>query len=275
MATNNNRPAIALMLVAITPLLLMPLVAVFIFAARGGADQFFAIISSAEAQFAVRYSLLIACLTALINSVLGVCTAYALSRFSFRGRNALGVLVNLPVAIPTVVVGTSLLLLWGPIGLIGRYLDPLGIQPMFSTSAIVLAHIFVTFPYLYGTVRPVLDELDATYEEAAYTMGATRMQTFFWVVLPAIRSSMLSGALLTFAHSIGEFGATVLVSGNLRFKTQTAPLYIFAQFEAGNIEAASAVSAVLALFSFALFYLLLKLNRVGLKRNGLSQEKSS
>ena len=273
MAPSNNRPAIALMLVAITPLLLMPLVAVFIFAARGGADQFVSIISSNEAQFAVRYSLLIACLTALINSVLGVCTAYALSRFSFRGRNALGVIVNLPVAIPTVVVGTSLLLLWGPIGLIGRYLDPLGIQPMFSTSAIVLAHIFVTFPYLYGTVRPVLDELDATYEEAAYTMGATRMQTFLWVVLPAIRSSMLSGALLTFAHSIGEFGATVLVSGNLRFKTQTAPLYIFAQFEAGNIEAASAVSAVLALFSFGLFYLLLKLNRAGLKRNGLNQER--
>ena len=277
MATNdhrkNHRPAIALMLVAITPLLLMPLVAVFVFAARGGVDQFLAIVASAEAQFAVRYSLLIACITALINSILGVSTAYALSRFSFRGKNALGVLVNLPVAIPTVVVGTSLLLLWGPIGLLGRYLDPLGIQPMFSTTAIVLAHIFVTFPYLYGTVRPVLDELDATYEEAAYTMGASRMQTFFWVVLPALRSSMLSGALLTFAHSIGEFGATVLVSGNLRFKTQTAPLYIFAQFEAGNIEAASAVSAILALFSFGLFYLLLKLNRNGFRRSSSSQER--
>lgn len=273
MAPRKNRPVIGLMIVAITPLLLMPLVAVFIFAARGGAAQFLEIISSSEAQFAVRYSMIIAAITATINSILGVATAYILSRFSFRGRNALGVIVNLPVAIPTVVVGTSLLLLWGPIGLIGRYLDPLGIQPMFSTSAIVLAHIFVTFPYLYGTVRPVLDELDATYEEAAYTMGASRLQTFFWVVLPALRSSMISGALLTFAHSIGEFGATVLVSGNLRFKTQTAPLYIFAQFEAGNIEAASAVSSILALFSFVLFYLLLKFNRSSARSSMNAQER--
>jgi sulfate transport system permease protein len=107
-------------------------------------------------------------------------------------------------------------------------------------------------------VKPLLDELEATYEEAAYTIGATRLQTFRWVILPALRGGLFSGALLTFAHSLGEFGATVLVSGNLRLRTQTAPLYIFAQFEAGNLANANAVAAVLAVLSFVIFFVLLR-----------------
>ena len=121
---------------------------------------------------------------------------------------------------------------------------------MFAPVGVVLAHLFVTFPYMLGAVKPVLDELDVTYEEAAYTIGCSRWQTFRFVILPALRGGLFTGALLTFAHSLGEFGATVMVSGNLRLRTQTAPLYIFAQFEAGNIAAANAVAAVLALLSF-------------------------
>jgi sulfate/thiosulfate transport system permease protein len=181
-----------------------------------------------------------------------------LSKYEFRGREALIVIVNLPVAIPTVVVGTSLLLLWGPIGLLGQFLDPLGLQPMFAPTGVLLAHLFVTFPYMLGAVKPVLDELDVTYEEAAYTMGASRWQTFRLVILPALRGGLFSGALLTFAHSLGEFGATIIVSGNLRLRTQTAPLYIFAQFEAGNLETANAVAAVLATLSFVLFFILIR-----------------
>jgi len=104
----------------------------------------------------------------------------------------------------------------------------------------------------------VLDELETTYEEAAYTMGARRWQTFRYVILPALRGGLFTGTLLTFAHSLGEFGATVMVSGNLRLRTQTAPLYIFAQFEAGNIANANAVAAVLAILSFVIFFFLLR-----------------
>jgi sulfate transport system permease protein len=111
---------------------------------------------------------------------------------------------------------------------------------------------------MLGAVKPVLDELEATYEEAAYTMGASRWQTFRHVILPALRGGLFSGTLLTFAHSLGEFGATVMVSGNLRLRTQTAPLYIFAQFEAGNVAGANAVAAVLAALSFAIFFVLLR-----------------
>jgi sulfate transport system permease protein len=152
--------------------------------------------------------------------VLGTFAAYVLSKYRFRGREALSVVVNLPVAIPTVVVGTSLLLLWGPIGLLGRVLDPLGIQPMFAPTGVLLTHLFVTFPYMLGAVKPVLDELEVTYEEAAYTIGANRWQTFRYIILPALRGGLFSGALLTFAHSLGEFGATVLVSGNLRLHSR-------------------------------------------------------
>jgi sulfate transport system permease protein len=259
---------VSLLLVVLLPLLLLPLSAIYVFAGQLGLRGFIDAIRGPDAQFALRFSLLIAFATAAANSVLGTFAAYVLSKYRFRGREALSVVVNLPVAIPTVVVGASLLLLWGPIGLLGQFLDPLGIQPMFTPVGVWLAHLFVTFPYMLGAVKPVLDELEVTYEEAAYTIGANRWQTFRLVLLPALRGGLISGTLLTFAHSLGEFGATVLVSGNLRLRTQTAPLYIFAQFEAGNIEAANAVAAVLATLSFLLFLILLRVTQVRRGRPG-------
>ncbi|HEY7113919.1 MAG TPA: ABC transporter permease subunit [Thermoanaerobaculia bacterium] len=249
---------VTLLLAVLLPLILMPLAAVFVFAFRGGLPAFGKALASPEARFALRFSLLIAFATAFVNAILGTFTAYVLSRYRFPGERPLGILVNLPVAIPTVVVGTSLLLLWGPIGLLGKLLEPLGFQPMFAPAGVLLAHLFVTFPYMLGSVKPVLDEIEATYEEAAYTIGASRWQTFRWVILPTLRGGLFTGALLTFAHSLGEFGATVLVSGNLRLRTQTAPLYIFAQFEAGNVAGANAVAAVLAALSFVIFFFLLR-----------------
>jgi sulfate ABC transporter permease subunit len=247
---------VSLLLLVLLPLLLMPLAAVFVFAGKGGTDAFWNAIRAPEAQFALRFSLLIAFATTAVNTVLGTLAAYVLSKYHFWGDRTLNVVVNLPVAIPTVVVGTSLLLLWGPIGLLGKFIDPLGLQPMFRPAGVLLAHLFVTFPYMLGAVKPVLDELEATYEEAAYTIGATPWTTFRLVLLPALRGGLITGALLTFAHSLGEFGATVMVSGNMRLKTQTAPLYIFAQFEAGNIANANAIAAVLAILSFAIFFTL-------------------
>lgn len=249
---------IGLLIAILVPLILMPMASVFYFALAGGWRVFVGALATPDARFALRFSLLIAFAAASVNAVLGTFAAYVLSKYRFVGNEPLGVVVNLPVAIPTVVVGTSLLLLWGPIGLVGRYLVPLGIQPMFAPAGVLLAHVFVSFPYMLGTVKPLLDDLETTYEEAAYTMGAGRWQTFRHVLLPALRGGLFTGALLTFAHSLGEFGATAMVSGNLRLRTQTAPLYIFAQFEAGNIAAANAVAAVLAVLSFAIFFVWLR-----------------
>jgi len=249
---------VSILVLVLLPLLLMPLAAIFVFALRGGLGAFLAALQNPDAQFALRFSLLIAFGTAIINAILGTFTGYVLSKYRFPGQRPLGIVVNLPVAIPTVVVGTSLLLLWGPIGLLGQFLVPAGFQVMFRPTGVLLAHLFVTFPYMLGTIKPLLDELEVTYEEAAYTIGATAWQTFRYVILPALRGGLFTGALLTFAHSLGEFGATVLVSGNLRLRTQTAPLYIFAQFEAGNLAGANAVAAVLAILSFTIFFFLLR-----------------
>jgi sulfate transport system permease protein len=258
-------PAGMLFLVLL-PLILMPIAAVFVFALKGGPAEFWKAFTNEDAQFALRFSLLIAFLTAAINAVLGTWAAYVLSKYRFPGEKPLTIAINLPVAIPTVVVGTSLLLLWGPIGLFGKALEPLGLQPMFTPAGVLLAHLFVTFPYMLGAVKPLLDELEVTYEEAAYTLGAGKWQTFRYVILPALRGGLFSGTLLTFAHSLGEFGATVMVSGNLRLRTQTAPLYIFAQFEAGNVAQANAVAAVLAALSFVIFFFLLRYSGTGARK---------
>ena len=256
----TRRPAlpVGLLVAVLLPLILLPLAAVFVFAFREGPTDFLQALLAEDAQFALRFSLLIAFLTAAINAVLGTFAAYVLAKYRFPGKGPLTIAVNLPVALPTVVIGTSLLLLWGPIGLLGRFLEPFGLQPMFTPVGVLLAHLLVTFPYMLGAVKPLLDELEVTYEEAAYTLGAGRWQTFRYVILPALRGGLFSGTLLTFAHSLGEFGATVMVSGNLRLRTQTAPLYIFAQFEAGNVAQANAVAAVLAALSFLLFFFLLR-----------------
>jgi sulfate/thiosulfate transport system permease protein len=256
--TRRSALPVGLLVAVLLPLILLPLAAVFVFAFREGPADFLQALLAEDAQFALRFSLLIAFLTAVINAVLGTFAAYVLAKYRFPGKGPLTIAVNLPVALPTVVIGTSLLLLWGPIGLLGRFLEPFGLQPMFTPVGVLLAHLLVTFPYMLGAVKPLLDELEVTYEEAAYTLGAGRWQTFRYVILPALRGGLFSGTLLTFAHSLGEFGATVMVSGNLRLRTQTAPLYIFAQFEAGNVAQANAVAAVLAALSFLLFFFLLR-----------------
>ena len=166
------------------------------------------------------------------------------------------VIISLPTAIPTAVAGFALLLLWGPYGTLGRLLAPHGVQVMFTGYAIILANIFVTFPLAFGVIKPVFETMSASLEEASATMGATRWQTFWHVTLPSLRGAIVTGALLTFARAVGEFGSTILVSGNLAARTQTAPLYIFAKFNEGQIEAANAIAIVLALFSFVIFSVL-------------------
>src|SRR5688500_4344464 len=193
----------------------MPLAAVYIFAFRGGIEAFVTALRNPDATFALRFSLLIAFGTAVVNALLGTYAAYVISKFEFPGKRPLGIVVNLPVAIPTVVVGTSLLLLWGPIGLLGQFLVPAGLQVMFTPVAVLLAHIFVTFPYMLGAVKPVLDELEVTYEEAAYTIGASAWQTFRHVILPVLRGGLFTGALLTFGHSLGACGAAVMSARSL------------------------------------------------------------
>jgi sulfate/thiosulfate transport system permease protein len=248
--------SIGTLVVMMLPLVFLPLASIFIFGMRSGLGTFWGALMAPEAIFALKLSLATSLWATVFNVLFGLFAAYVLSRYNFWGRNALIVTISLPTAIPTAVAGFALLLLWGPYGTLGRFLAPHGIQIMFTAGAIILANIFVTFPLAFGVIKPVFDTMSRSLEEASATMGATRIQTFWHVTLPSLRGAIVSGALLTFARAVGEFGSTILVSGNLAGRTQTAPLYIFAKFNEGQIEAANAIAIVLALFSFLIFSVL-------------------
>jgi sulfate transport system permease protein len=248
--------SLAVLIGVMTPLLILPLASIFLFGTSKGIGAFWAALSAPAALFSLKLSVVTSTVTTLFNLLFGLFAAYVLTRYAFPGRDTLTILISLPTAIPTAVVGFALLLLWGPYGLLGQYLAGTEVRIMFTTAAIVLANVFVTFPLAFGAIKPVLESLDRVYDDAAATIGATRWQTFRLVTLPALRSAMVTGALLTFARSLGEFGSTILVSGNLTLRTQTAPLYIFTKFNEGDVEGANAVAIVLALLSFVLFSLI-------------------
>src|SRR5258707_6216234 len=238
------------------PLVILPVLSIFVVGTRNGPSSFLAALVAPEAVFALKLSMVTSFWATVFNVAFGLFAAYVLSRYNFWGRNAAIVTISLPTAIPTAVAGFALLLLWGPYGTLGRLFGANMPQIMFTAWAIILANIFVTFPLAFGVIKPVFDTMSRSLEEASATMGATRWQTFWHVTLPSLRGAIVTGALLTFARALGEFGSTILVSGNLASRTPTAPLYIFAKFNEGQIEAANAIAIVLALFSFLIFSVL-------------------
>jgi sulfate transport system permease protein len=248
---------IGFILVAMTPLVILPLASIFIYSFGKGLDHFWDALVSPAAVFSLKLSVTTSSVATLCNVVFGLIAAWVMSKYEFKGGTVLMIIISLPTAIPTAVAGAALLLVWGRSGLLGQFLEHTDYQIMFTTAAIILANIFVTFPLAFGVIKPALDNLDKSYEDAAETMGASRWQAFRFVVLPSLRGAIVTGALLTFARSIGEFGSTILVSGNLAMKTQTAPLYIYTKFTEGEIESANAIAAVLAAISIAIFSLIL------------------
>src|SRR3954469_10771250 len=248
--------SLGMVVLLMLPLVLLPLASIFVFGTSSGLGTFWSALTAPDAVFALKLSVVTSFYATLFNVLFGLFAAYVLSRYMFWGRTALIVTISLPTAIPTAVAGFSLLLLWGPYGVLGQWLAPYGVQLMFTPYAIVIANIFVTFPLAFGVMMSVFETMNRSLEEASATIGATRWQTFLHVTLPSLRGAIVTGALLTFARAIGEFGSTILVSGNLAGSTQTAPLYIFAKFNEGQVEAANAVAIVLALLSFLIFSIL-------------------
>ncbi len=248
---------IGFILLAMTPLVILPLASIFIYGFGKGLDHFWEALISPAAIFSLKLSVTTSSVATLCNVVFGLIAAWVMSKYEFKGSGALTIIISLPTAIPTAVAGTALLAVWGRFGLLGQFLERTDYQIMFTTAAIILANIFVTFPLAFGVIKPAMDNLDKSYEDAAETMGASRWQAFRFVTLPSLRGAIVTGALLTFARSIGEFGSTIIVSGNLAMKTQTAPLYIYTRFMEGDTEGANAVAAVLAVISIAIFSLIL------------------
>jgi sulfate transport system permease protein len=237
-------------------LLVIPLAIIVQDGLRGGLGGLWRAISQPVPASALWLSLWTAAIMALINAVMGTLTAWVLVRYTFPGKRLLNALVDLPFAIPTLVTGVMLVVLYGPQGALGGWLDQsLGFQVIFAPPGVILALLFITFPFVTRAVQPVLEALDRDQEEAAATIGAGSWTTFRRVVLPALAMPLTTGALLSFARAIGEFGAIVVVAGNIPLKSQTAAVYVFGEVESENQRAASAMSVVMLAIAFGLVVL--------------------
>jgi sulfate/thiosulfate transport system permease protein len=196
---------------------------------------------------------------AAVNVVFGVLVAWVLARYRFLGRSLVDAVVDLPFALPTAVSGIALTAVYSRNGVVGRFLEPLGISAAFSRLGVVLALTFIGLPFVIRTVQPVLEDLDVELEEAAAVLGADRWQTFLRVILPAVVPAALTGFALAFARALGEYGSVVFISGNMPLRTEIAPLLIMTRLEQYDYAGAAAIAMVLLGASFAL---LLAINRL-------------
>lgn len=237
----------------VTLLLLIPLAVIFQDGLKGGLGTLWQSISMPIAWSALRLTLWTSALMAVINAIMGTLTAYVLVRYEFPGKALLNAIVDLPLAIPTLVTGVMLVVLYGPQSFIGAWLkDQMDWRIIFAPPGIILALLFVNFPFVVRAVQPVLQSLDLESEEAAATLGAGSATIFWRVTLPALWLPIASGALLSFARAIGEFGAIVIVAGNIPLRSQTAAVYVFGEVESANRQGASAMSIVMLSLAFAL-----------------------
>ena len=243
---------------AITYLVLaiaLPLAAVVERGLGAGLAEFWTQVTAPAALDALRLTLYLAAVMTAINCAFGIVTAYVLARFEFPGRGLFNGLVDLPFAIPTLVTGVMLVVLYGPQGPIGAWFEARGVPIIFAKPGILLALLFVCYPFVVRSVQPLFLGAEKTVEEAAWTLGASRWTTFWRITLPEILPGVLTGALLCFARALGEFGSIVIVAGNIPGKTLTAPVYIFGEIESQNSLGASAVSIVLLTISFGMLFL--------------------
>src|SRR2546421_9695696 len=237
-------------------MVLLPLAALVWRSGDGGRHAFWSAVSGGGAVASLKLTLVAAFAGAAINAVAGTLLAWVLVRDDFRGRGVVNALIDLPFALPTIVAGVTLLALYGP-------RSPIGLNLAYSRSAVVLALLFVTLPFVVRTVQPTLLELDREMEEAAASLGAGRLTVFRRIILPNLLPAILSGVALGFARSVGEFGSLVLISGNLPFKTEVSSVFIFGQIESDRVTNAAAVSVVLLAISFAILLGISLLSRWG------------
>jgi sulfate transport system permease protein len=218
-------------------------------AAEGGWDAFWHTITNEQTFAAIKLTVSQAFLVTGVNIVMGTLIAWVLVRDSFFGKRVVEVLIDLPFALPTIVAGLVLLSLYGP-------KSPLGVDIANKPSAVTVAFLFVTLPFVVRTVQPVLEELEGDVEEAAASLGASRFTTFRRIILPSLIPAIAAGAALSFARAVSEYGSLVLLSGNLPFKTEVTSVRVLSSVENNNTEAAAAVATVLLVISLAVIVIL-------------------
>ena len=245
-----------LVLIAVTFLflglfLVLPLVAVFVEALRKGVGAFFAAFNDPDARSAIALTLTVAAIAVPLNLVFGVAAAWSITKFDFKGKSLLITLIDLPFSVSPVVSGLVYVLLFGAQGLLGPTLRAYHIDIIFAVPGIVLATVFVTFPFIARELIPLMQEQGITDEEAALTLGASPLRMLWTVTLPNIKWGLLYGVLLCNARAMGEFGAVSVVSGHIRGLTNTMPLHVEILYNEYNFVAAFAVASLLALLALA------------------------
>ncbi|HEY4071231.1 MAG TPA: sulfate ABC transporter permease subunit CysT [Sphingomicrobium sp.] len=261
-ARNRSSPlpgfglALGITILWLSFIVLIPLSAVFVKSGSEGWHTFSSAAFSPRALAAYRLSFGAAALAAVVNCVFGLLVAWVLVRHRFAGRRLLSALIDLPFALPSAVAGIALTALYADTGIIGRLLEPAGLPVAYHPSGVVVALTFIGLPFVVRTVEPVLAEASSEVEEAAMTLGATRLQTFSRVVLPTIVPALATGFALAFARGAGEYGSVIFIAGNVPFKSEIAPLLIVTQLEEYNYAGAAAIACVMLLISFAVLLLL-------------------
>jgi sulfate transport system permease protein len=233
-------------------IVLIPLSALFIKTATMGWTTFWQTIVVPRVVASYQLSFGASLVAAAANACFGFLVAWTLVRYTFPGKRLVDAMVDLPFALPTAVSGIALTALYAPNGWIGQYLQPLGIKTAFSPLGVMIALTFIGLPFVVRTLQPALEDLSTETEEAAASLGSTRLQTFRRVILPAVLPALLSGFALAFARALGEYGSVVFISGNMPMKTEVVPLIIITKLEQYDYTGATAVAVVTLFASFAI-----------------------
>jgi sulfate transport system permease protein len=229
---------------------LIPLSAVFIRSLGSGWHHFWEVVTAPRVLASLELSFGASMLAAMINLVFGLIVAWVLVRYTFPFKRLIDAMVDLPFALPTAVAGIALTALYAPNGLIGSRLVPLGIHVAFTPLGIVVAMTFIGLPFVVRTLQPVLEELDREVEHAAATLGASALQAFVRVTLPALWPALLTGFALAFARAVGEYGSVIFIAGNMPMKSEIAPLLIVTKLEQYDYSGATAIAVVMLVLSF-------------------------
>ena len=237
-------------------IVLVPLLAAFVRTAGMSWHDFVAAVASPRVIAAYRLSFGASLAAGFVNMVFGLIVAWVLVRYSFPGKRFIDAIVDLPFALPTAVAGIALTSIYAPNGWVGRWLAPLGIKVAFTWAGVFVALTFIGLPFVVRTVQPVLQELEPEIEEAAATLGASRLQAVALVLLPELMPSLLTGFALAFARALGEYGSVVFISGNMPMRTEIVPLLIITKLEQYDYSGATAIAVVMLVSSFILLLLI-------------------
>ena len=237
-------------------IVLIPLAAIILKSGSAGSQAFWEAALSERAFAAYRLSFTSAFLAAGVNAVFGLLLAWVLVRYDFPGKRLFGALVDLPFALPTAVAGIALTTIYAENGLLGGFLSDAGVPIAYRPAGVVVALIFIGLPFVVRTVEPVLAQVSREMEEAAITLGATRLQTFSLVILPTIAPALATGFALAFARGAGEYGSVIFIAGNMPYVSEIAPLLIVTQLEEYDYAGAAAIGVVMLLISFSMLFLI-------------------